>query len=1709
MSENNTDLNEVFEEEMDDADVITVPIDETLSNSGEAADAAAVGAALALKADKDELPATIKVNNQSADNQGLILIDGTDIPVSDSNTKTLAEAIEEASEMTAATIPMTGETGAATIGETIGVLQETVEGIAGNMSADKIPMSEAEDAETIAEAIGIIADNVEELAETVEGMEQKTADKVLMETGSTVTVKNAIETLDRTAVKSVNRKLPDASGDVDLPVVPLAENLQSDKLQSIEGEFTLRTTGGTGSVSDGKAYPQHIYGNSRHDGFVAEVLNLTVIPIARTEPDEPITATIDRDTFLEEVEDSDTINLYYTTEWSEDPADYGVTVTGDPVAGDQITIVYVKEVRGTIVVAEPDRLVGTGWNLFNYNAGYARVVKYSETYGYKIGGTFTSIAFAASLTDDRISLLPNIDGLFSVPGDGYVFVTGGNNTDTYILTTWSDWIEGPSTGYWEAYRESGIDLSAVVETYFPYGMLKVGTVRDEIDLVAKRTISRIERMVYNEENRATAAATGRAYDFDENNIYVVRAEPVLNAITIDSEYSVSEHGLEWFTETELPLDTEILYGKNLRDKLERNVLTISAQTLTEEEKSQVRTNIGAMSQAEGDTKLVAPTEAGTAGQLLHLKEDGSTEWTTQGTPTDAQVGTAVSAWLTAHPEATTTVEDGAISRAKLNDDLKAKTDAVPDLKSALGKSTGNEELIGWSENHKYIITNGDTADITSPTTTTSNVRYQVIQCQKGDYFTITATGGNASRAYAFINNNDNGKILEPRAGSGAVLTDQIIVAPANSTHLIVNDTTLAGKVITGRFVKLDTLKQHGLLDNSDNLNDCKETGLYRWAGSSMPSNAPADTGSIMFVINQDDTVEQIVFTRREEWHRFYAANEWAGWKNFINPFVQRKVLTSQDDLNNVYDNGVYSYTSSSVPSNAPVPATGGLLNVFGINNLVYQIYTNAENEEYHRHRQSSGWGTWIRHTKPFTHMGLLTSADNLNNITESGIYVIYRDSIPVNNPSASGGLLVVYKNGISNDYYEQLFYNRTEEYHRFKISYDESWGDWKAYGDPLAKGKVLTSNHDLNEITDTGYYQSYAGNIPENSPEETGGILTVIAHDTLVQQTWENKNGKYFRIKISTGWVPWKMHADNDMIRVADEQLNIVSNLIFEQGRISSTDGTNVNDNTRIRTNNFWYSPINESSVIIKDSDKKLFVFEYNTDDSYVRSSGWIFGSDSFALRLGKKYRFVVAYLTNEQIDTSAVIDGIIVAPSFTNDNIPVMYLDGDITEMTKENAVTLNYRFFDLTGTCTCKWQGQSSTRYPKKNYTLKFGSSFDGWAKWQTYMSNWKSKHNVLASSQTDGRKTWKLVDNKPKRSIDSDYTWGNKKKYVAKANWIDPSQARNVVSARLWGQIVNIRRNKIGLLEDTTNGGAIDGFPIQIVLNGGLMGLYTFTTPKDENLFAMGSGESEYFIGGEINAGSNNVAKSANWLRACDDSDLYDTDASHSFAIEYPDVYGDNGEPTEETQETFNAIKTSLNNAITACLSAGATWETDCADYIDVDSVIDYYIFACCINANDCMSKNILYGTYNGVKWFMSAYDLDTTYGANPYNSGWFDVVNERNQFAEAAEYNRENETYRVSASRIRHRLFYLVHRYSRAKLVERYKELRATVLSDENVWAELSKFVTDIPQTMVIKNNEIWPTSLGTELSNIHQYMDYYRMHCKYLDEEIAELEATLT
>lgn len=665
------DLNEVIEEVIDDASVITVPIDDTLSNSGEAADAKAVGDALALKADKSELQTSITVNGQSADAQGSIIVTAADTQISDTDQTTVKAAIEAVDGKTAEDIPVAS-------GSSQTIKQALDSG--ATRTADQIPMS-GMDSTTVKTHIDSLTGDVSDLDDAVSTMASRTAADILYNTGSQETIKQHIETMEAGTVKTVNEIGPDADGNIDIERVPYADNLYSEDQENVTDSFLIRTTAGSGSLSDGNAWAQVIRGNRTHPDFVPESLNMTVnamprptppaitatlneatfeayveeagtytvsydgtawdadpilygltisnIPVdgdvitmvwdgendavvsitagPRTAP-PAITATIDRDTFVSYVTQSGTTTLTYTTAWSADPEDYGITVTNDPIAGDQIIVVYVKEVRGTITVGHPTALVATGWNLYNHTAGYARVVRYSDTYGYLVQGTYSTLKFAETPSGTQTTITPDSNGLFQVPSDGYVIVTGGNNTNTAIICTWSDWTGGPS-GDWEAYSESGVSLASIMTADFPYGLCKIvdGTVEvfDEIDFVHKEAISRITRLEYSAENLATVIAAGRPYEYDEDYIYQERASYVVTSISVDEEYQVSEHGLEWFADSAIELYSEILYGTNLKDKLKRDVVTISEQTLTSGQQAQVRTNIGAGSAADVSSNSTA------------------------------------------------------------------------------------------------------------------------------------------------------------------------------------------------------------------------------------------------------------------------------------------------------------------------------------------------------------------------------------------------------------------------------------------------------------------------------------------------------------------------------------------------------------------------------------------------------------------------------------------------------------------------------------------------------------------------------------------------------------------------------------------------------------------------------------------------------------------------------------------------------------------------------------------------------------------------------------------------------------------------------------------------------------------------------------------------------------------------------------------------
>ena len=370
--------------------------------------------------------------------------------------------------------------------------------------------------------------------------------------------------------------------------------------------------------------------------------------------------------------------------------------------------------------------------------------------------------------------------------------------------------------------------------------------------------------------------------------------------------------------------------------------------------------------------------------------------------------------------------------------------------------------------------------------------------------------------------------------------------------------------------------------------------------------------------------------------------------------------------------------------------------------------------------------------------------------------------------------------------------------------------------------------------------------------------------------------------------------------------------------------------------------------------------------------------------------------------------------------NLDVLDLQGDTTGMSKENAVNLDYVFRGRAGTCSCKWQGSSSIAYPKKNYTIKFDKAFEA----------------------ADG--------------------WGEQQKYCFKANYIDFSHARNVVNAKLWGQAVKSRSVVPTELANLINGGAIDGFPVIITLNGEFLGLYTMNIPKDGWMMGMGSGTNEAILCADYS--------DASWFRG-------EATLDGDFDVEYA---------TDENDTEW--IKTSVNRLINACRNSdGTDLDTTVAQYLDWNSAIDYYIFCMLLNGVDMVGKNYILATFDGVKWFFSAYDMDTTHGLD----------------ADGKRYYKANIGTMLPASDS-HRLRELIVAHKKDALKQRYAELRADVLSDDNVVTMFTNFIGGINTTVYAEDAKKWPSIPNTSTSNLHQITDYYCRKAAMADKAIEQL-----
>lgn len=422
---------------------------------------------------------------------------------------------------------------------------------------------------------------------------------------------------------------------------------------------------------------------------------------------------------------------------------------------------------------------------------------------------------------------------------------------------------------------------------------------------------------------------------------------------------------------------------------------------------------------------------------------------------------------------------------------------------------------------------------------------------------------------------------------------------------------------------------------------------------------------------------------------------------------------------------------------------------------------------------------------------------------------------------------------------------------------------------------------------------------------------------------------------------------------------------------------------------------------------------------------------------LAHDYATEITFGAGETPDAIRVTDGGELAYEWEGDlsGIPVLRLEGDVTGVSKENPVlvTASYAGGDMTFDCfaTIKWQGNTSLQYEKKNYNIKL----------------------------------FKDAEQSSKNKVD--LGWGKESKYCLKANYIDFSQARNVVSAKLWGEVVKSREHCNPNLMELCNGGAVDGYPVMLFLNGVYQGLYTLNMPKDEWIWDSGIDDLQAAV-------VSDIASAATLFRGTT------TLESGEWEVEYA------------VDDNEQAAIDSLNQMLAfVSENDGAAFVEGVDQYLDVDAAIDYMLCAYYMNLPDNYARNMVLLTYDGVQWIPSMYDLDASWGLHWGGETYYPA----DMMLPTVE---ADGSLTSGATLLWDRL--LQNYPERVKA--RYAELRATILNETHVMAQFEVFQAKIPPVLFETETFIYPAAPSMDTNNLTQIRAFQQEHVTLLDQRMG-------
>ena len=393
----------------------------------------------------------------------------------------------------------------------------------------------------------------------------------------------------------------------------------------------------------------------------------------------------------------------------------------------------------------------------------------------------------------------------------------------------------------------------------------------------------------------------------------------------------------------------------------------------------------------------------------------------------------------------------------------------------------------------------------------------------------------------------------------------------------------------------------------------------------------------------------------------------------------------------------------------------------------------------------------------------------------------------------------------------------------------------------------------------------------------------------------------------------------------------------------------------------------------------------------------------------------------------------------FTDEELPTR--KDEENPILAHGRVKVNFDNIELYKFCTFEVQGASSASYPKKNWTLAFYND-------SAYSDEYEFRIGTLVPHS----------------------------EYVFKANWIDATHCRNIVSNRLWEQFVLSRdgypKRETEFVYDESNTdvvqrfdtgalGHVDGFPCVLYINDAFYGIGDFNIGKKRNNYNLNkSSATQVQMQAEQHVDFINFEKSTT-----------------KWEIRNPK----NG--------TFTSVEPTVAPWFASNDPTDADFKTNFPTTHNLQNAIDYLIFIEFLYADDCVDKNFQLTTWDGEVFSFMPYDLDTVFNL------WWDG----SKYTDPSDPSVIHSTNNITQTAVDFWDGFL-DAY-RTEIVARYNDLKSKgIISVDNIYTLCTNLSKVYGKDLYAQEYAKWPTipSNTSIHTSIPQILDWVGDRITWMD-----------